>query len=189
MQQSKCCVLPLDDSPMFAMPEIARWIQGLEPWASRATIWRASQLRYIHHIFIQKICALRYFRQTASELTESFNVPFRKFLPKSKLFGNVSEGIRTPDTRLRRAVLYPAELLTHAFKFLLKRERVMGIEPTCLAWKASVLPLNYTRIISYVFYPKIGVTGFEPATSCSQSRRSTKLSHTPPVVSFTVRLF
>ena len=25
-------------------------------------------------------------------------------------------------------------------------ERVMGIEPTYLAWKASVLPLNYTRI-------------------------------------------
>ena len=28
-----------------------------------------------------------------------------------------------------------------------KKERVMGIEPTYLAWKASVLPLNYTRII------------------------------------------
>ena len=26
-----------------------------------------------------------------------------------------------------------------------KIERVMGIEPTYLAWKASVLPLNYTR--------------------------------------------
>ena len=26
-------------------------------------------------------------------------------------------------------------------------KRVMGIEPTYLAWKASVLPLNYTRII------------------------------------------
>ena len=25
-------------------------------------------------------------------------------------------------------------------------KRVMGIEPTYLAWKASVLPLNYTRI-------------------------------------------
>ncbi len=25
-------------------------------------------------------------------------------------------------------------------------ERVMGIEPTCEAWKASVLPLNYTRM-------------------------------------------
>ena len=24
-------------------------------------------------------------------------------------------------------------------------ERVMGIEPTCAAWKAAVLPLNYTR--------------------------------------------
>ena len=25
-------------------------------------------------------------------------------------------------------------------------ERVMGIEPTYEAWKASVLPLNYTRL-------------------------------------------
>ena len=24
-------------------------------------------------------------------------------------------------------------------------ERVMGIEPTCSAWKADILPLNYTR--------------------------------------------
>ena len=24
-------------------------------------------------------------------------------------------------------------------------ERVMGIEPTCRAWEARVLPLNYTR--------------------------------------------
>ena len=27
-----------------------------------------------------------------------------------------------------------------------KMERVMGIEPTCPAWKAGILPLNYTRI-------------------------------------------
>jgi hypothetical protein len=27
----------------------------------------------------------------------------------------------------------------------LTRERVMGIEPTQSAWKAEVLPLNYTR--------------------------------------------
>ena len=27
-----------------------------------------------------------------------------------------------------------------------KIEQVMGIEPTYLAWKASVLPLNYTRM-------------------------------------------
>ena len=33
-------------------------------------------------------------------------------------------------------------------------ERVMGIEPTSPAWKAGVLPLNYTRIV--------GREGFEP---------------------------
>ena len=27
-----------------------------------------------------------------------------------------------------------------------RMERVMGIEPTLVAWEATVLPLNYTRI-------------------------------------------
>ena len=31
-------------------------------------------------------------------------------------------------------------------------KRVMGIEPTYLAWKASVLPLNYTRIKGCPFF-------------------------------------
>ena len=48
----------------------------------------------------------------------------------------------------------------------------MGIEPTYLAWKASVLPLNYTRIKAVASYMDVGVTGFEPATSWSQTRRS-----------------
>ena len=56
---------------------------------------------------------------------------------------NVPEGIRTPDPRLRRPLLYPAELQ-------IQKQRVMGIEPTCPAWKAGVLPLNYTRICIYV---------------------------------------
>ena len=51
-------------------------------------------------------------------------------------------GIRTPDTRLRRALLYPAELCTH-----FNLERVKGIEPSQLAWKARTLPLSYTREI------------------------------------------
>ena len=49
-------------------------------------------------------------------------------------------GTRTPDPLLRRQLLYPAELQAH------KLERVMGIEPTQPAWKAGILPLNYTRI-------------------------------------------
>ena len=57
---------------------------------------------------------------------------------------SVPEGIRTPDPRLRRPLLYPAELQTH-FSASLTEKRVMGIEPTYPAWKAGVLPLNYTR--------------------------------------------
>ena len=52
-------------------------------------------------------------------------------------------GTRTPDPLLRRQLLYPPELQT--------LERVMGIEPTRPAWKAGVLPLNYTRITESLF--------------------------------------
>ena len=94
---------------------------GLEPTTFGTTIRRANQLHHTHH--------------------------------------NEPGGIRTLDLRLRRPLLYPAELQTHKTSslelFILKpkllyfmalRERVMGIEPTYLAWKASVLPLNYTRM-------------------------------------------
>lgn len=33
-------------------------------------------------------------------------------------------------------------------------ERVMGIEPTTSAWKAEVLPVNYTRIFLYRTFHK-----------------------------------
>ena len=33
------------------------------------------------------------------------------------------------------------------FHLVQKLERVMGIEPTLSAWKAEVLPLNYTRLL------------------------------------------
>ena len=59
------------------------------------------------------------------------------------------------------------------------RERVMGIEPTYPAWKAGVLPLNYTRIFNC---SQVGVTGFEPATSCSQTRRSSQAEPHPDML-------
>ena len=86
------------------------------------------------------------------------------------------EGIRTPDPRLRRPLLYPAELRTLINIAFAISERVMGIEPTYPAWKAGVLPLNYTRIFNC---SQVGVTGFEPATSWSQTRRSSQAEPHP----------
>lgn len=57
----------------------------------------------------------------------------------------------------------------------------MGIEPTYPAWKAGVLPLNYTRIFAEtvkVVY-SIGVTGFEPAASRPPAVRSNQTEPHP----------
>ena len=101
---------------------------GLEPTIFGTTIRRVNQLHYTHHILLSP--------STSSLRQGSGTDPFIKY----DRFERVNEpgGIRTLDLRLRRPLLYPAELQT--------QKRVMGIEPTYLAWKASVLPLNYTRI-------------------------------------------
>ena len=53
----------------------------------------------------------------------------------------------------------------------------MGIEPTSLAWKAKVLPLNYTRKKMVVG------AGFEPAYSERTDLQSVAFNHsaTPPI--------
>ncbi len=55
-------------------------------------------------------------------------------------------------------------------------ERVMGIEPTLSAWKAEVLPLNYTR--KFV----VEGAGFEPAKAEPSDLQSDPFGHsgTPP---------
>ena len=69
---------PIYHCLLAKISKITGWVMGFEPTASRATIWRANQLRYTHHI-------------------------------------NVLGGIRTPDPRLRRPLLYPTELQAHSF--------------------------------------------------------------------------
>ena len=86
---------------------------GLEPTVSRATIWRFSQLSYIHHMARQKgLEPLTYCLEGSCSIQLSY-------------------------WRLSQAplALCPSSGL----------ERVMGIEPTRPAWKAGILPLNYTR--------------------------------------------
>ena len=150
MQESKSCALPLGDSPTMIVATATGWIQGFEPWASRATIWRANQLRYTHH--------------------RDVIVPFRAL---TSLAGTrmCSKGFEPPTHGLegRCSIQLSYE----------HTKRVMGIEPTYLAWKASVLPLNYT-CISYIYsFVQVGVTGFEPATSWSQTRRSSQAEPHP----------
>ncbi len=106
------------------------WIVGLEPTASRATIWRASQLRHTHHITIVR-SAPDTLRSSAAQAATAYAVPYGRSAIRiafgdgasrcnkassreagPSLLHYVPEGIRTPDPRLRRPLLYPAELRT-----------------------------------------------------------------------------
>ena len=134
MQQSKCCALPLGDSPMGE-----GWIQGFEPWASRATIWRANQLRYTHH--------------------------------------NVPEGIRTPTHGLEGRC--SIQLSYRHMLFLREagdgnRTHVSSLEGWC-----STIELHPHACGNK--FTAVGVTGFEPAASWSQTRRSSQAEPHPDV--------
>jgi hypothetical protein len=62
---------------------------------------------------------------------------------------------RTSDLFLTKEVLYRLSYVgLNAPRGSLLLERVMGIEPTPSAWKAGVLPLNYTR--NHLFFKITG---------------------------------
>ena len=66
----------------------------------------------------------------------------RNFCEEISVIKRARDGIRTRDPNLGKVVLHP--WATRAYSSF-RMKRVMGIEPTYPAWKAGVLPLNYTR--------------------------------------------
>ena len=104
-------------------------MKGFEPSASRATIWRANQLRHIHHIHL------------STALYRMATAPHPELARQKGL------------EPLTYCLEGSCSILLSYWRIL---ERVMGIEPTRPAWKAGVLPLNYTRVESaFVYYHSV----------------------------------
>ena len=116
------------------------WSKRVELLTSRATIWRSTNWaktttklqpvcfhEFLRLPFLPKNWILRH--SNAHNLSTRLN--------HRHVVVGAPRRIWTFDLRLRRALLYPAELWKPV-------EQVKGIGPSQPAWKASVLPLNYT---------------------------------------------
>src|SRR5512136_2912616 len=117
----------------MAQPEIATGLRP--PWFGRVSLLRrqATDLN-----------------RNPSTSTQRNDWPAAPFIPsRYPLSGRgAHDRNRTGDLVLTKDVLYRLSYVGRTFNTSpagFRLERVMGIEPTSTAWKAEVLPLNYTR--------------------------------------------
>ena len=129
MQESKSCALPLGDTPTMSI--YVAGVVGFEPTdvgvrVQCLTAWRHPTAK------AEILWGDRRESNPWPPEPQSGVLPIELRPP----YG-APRRIRTFDLCLRRALLYPAELWK-------QMEQVKGIGPSQPAWKASVLPLNYT---------------------------------------------
>ena len=112
------------------------WVKGLEPSTPGTTIRCSNQLSYTHQIMWNegKLARLKGLEPLTHCLEGSCSIQlsYRRVSMVPVLAGSRTDAIHLQN----RHRTLPA----------LQMERVMGIEPTRPAWKAGILPLNYTRI-------------------------------------------
>ena len=147
MQESKSCALPLGHTPIFLFsfqPLNTRicfgWGGRIRTYAMLESESNALPLGDTPSHLKRKIYGVIEGNRTLD--LQSHNLAFYQLNYDHHI--GAPRRIRTFDLCLRRALLYPAELWK-------QMEQVKGIGPSQPAWKASVLPLNYTCIMPYKF--------------------------------------
>lgn len=98
----------------------------------------------------------------------------------------------TPERHLSDACRMEGGAPNHGLLRYPPLERVMGIEPTPSAWKAEVLPLNYTRLTNRQAPTPLPLSklvegeGFEPPKAEPSDLQSDPFDHsgTPPTTSY-----
>ena len=155
MQESKSCALPLGDSPLKTL-------------------------------FLTLHASLNYKRKgwvVGLEPTISRTTIWRAN-QLHHTHHNEPGGIRTLDLRLRRPLLYPAELQTH-FNIPFSKGSPYFYGKAGDGNRTHVSSLEGWCSTIELHPHDIGVTGFEPATSWSQTRRSSQ-AEPHPVIRFRV---
>ena len=89
--------------------------------------------------------------------------------------------VKTNASRYKRVRVYRFERTGDTWSQGQGLERVMGIEPTLVAWEATVLPLNYTRWPALILCRSRGVgkSTIQPARQSSGPRLRRRRSDAP----------
>ena len=126
---------------------VVGWVKGLEPSTPGTTIRCSNQLSYPHHI--TDVVRLKGLEPPAHCLEGSCSIHLS--------YRRVSRPRPNRDPERRGRFGKEPRGMSELAATL---ERVMGIEPTRPAWKAGILPLNYTRMDGVVSHQPLNTTIF-----------------------------